>query len=51
MCTKPYLHQDVAGIYKATVNEPETIIGGQRVHDEPRTSGFGFPAGPHVERS
>jgi hypothetical protein len=37
--------------YKATVNEPETITEAKAGYSEPRGFGFGFPAGPTVERS
>ncbi|QWG19166.1 hypothetical protein KMZ68_04640 [Bradyrhizobium sediminis] len=49
----------LAGCYKATVNEPETITEAQPFSlvrglggaGERQAFGCGFPAAPHIERS
>ena len=62
MCMEPDVHNDtmiLAGCYKATVNEPETITEAQpfcsvRNGCEPSewgAFGFGLTAAPHIERS
>ncbi len=39
------------GCYKATVNESETITGGQPARYRPVAPGSGFAAAPYLERS
>ena len=62
MCMEPDVHNDtmiLAGCYKATVNEPETITEAQpfcwvRKRSEPaslRAFGFASPVPPCIERS
>jgi hypothetical protein len=59
MCMEPIATMTLPKCYKATVNETETITEAQpfcrvRSRSVPmswRTSGFGFPATPYIERS